>query len=104
MASEIWHKKPPADKPAAIIPIHSRGAIHREENDQMVAWGFAGRNPRIPQKVITGRFEMERDGQVASLEYSMTGDVLELIHTEVPNKLRGLGFVSISRERASICP
>ena len=66
----------------------------------MVAWGIAGRNPQKPQKVTTGRFEMERDGQVASLEYSMTGNVLELIHTEVPNKLRGLGLASSLAENA----
>ena len=66
----------------------------------MVAWGIAGRNPQKPQKVTTGRFEMERDGQVASLEYSMTGNVLELIHTEVPHKLRGLGLASSLAENA----
>jgi uncharacterized protein len=66
----------------------------------MVAWGIAGRNPQKPQKVTTGRFEMERDGQVASLEFSMTGNVLELIHTEVPSKLRGRGLASSLAENA----
>jgi uncharacterized protein len=53
-----------------------------------------------PQKVTTGRFEIERDGQVASLEYSLTGNVLALIHTEVPTKLRGLGLASSLSETA----
>jgi hypothetical protein len=48
----------------------------------MVAWGLVGRKPQKPQKVTTGRFEMEHDGQAASLEYSLAGNVLELIHTE----------------------
>ncbi len=35
----------------------------------MVAWGIVGRKPQTQQKVTTGRFEIEREGQVASLEY-----------------------------------
>jgi hypothetical protein len=37
---------------------------------------------------------MERDGERAYLEYSLSGRVLELIHTEVPRKLRGIGLAS----------
>ena len=71
----------------------------------MVAWGLVGRRPPKPQEVTTGRFEIERDGEVASLEYSMTGNVLALIHTEVPDKLRGLGScILVGRERASMGP
>jgi len=66
----------------------------------MVAWGLVGRKPQTPQKVTTGRFEIEQDGQVASLEYSMTGNVLALIHTEVPDKLRGLGLATTLAENA----
>jgi uncharacterized protein len=66
----------------------------------MVAWGLVGRKPPTPQKVTTGRFEIERDGDVASLEYSMTGNVLALIHSEVPDKLRGLGLASLLAENA----
>ena len=66
----------------------------------MVAWGLVGRKPPTPQKVTTGRFEIEQDGEVAYLEYSMTGNVLELIHTEVPNKLHGLGLASLLAENA----
>jgi len=63
-------------------------------------FGILGRKPQTPQKVTTGRFEIERDGQVASLEYSMSGNVLELIHTDVPDKLRGLGLASLLAENA----
>ena len=66
----------------------------------MVAWGLVGRKPQQPQEVTTGRFEIEQDGQVASLEYSMTGNVLALIHTEVPDKLRGLGLATTLAENA----
>lgn len=47
-----------------------------------------------PQLVTTGRFELERDGQVAYLEYTLAGDVLGLIHSEVPESLRGQGLAS----------
>ena len=66
----------------------------------MVAWGIAGRKPPKPQEVTTGRFEIEQDGEVASLEYTMTGNVLALIHTEVPDKLRGLGLATTLAENA----
>jgi hypothetical protein len=46
------------------------------------------------QTVTSGRIEMERDGERAYLEYSLSGRVLELIHTEVPRKLRGIGLAS----------
>jgi predicted GNAT family acetyltransferase len=54
----------------------------------MVGWRIVSRKSQAPQKVTTGRFEVERDGEVAYLEYSMTGSVLGLIHTEVPAELR----------------
>ena len=66
----------------------------------MVAWGLVGRKPQQPQEVTTGRFEIEQDGEVASLEYTMTGNVLALIHTEVPDKLRGLGLATTLAENA----
>lgn len=49
---------------------------------------------KAPQKVTTGRFEIERNGEIATLEYTLTGNVLGLIHTEVPEKLRGLGIAT----------
>ena len=47
-----------------------------------------------PQQVISGRFELERDGHIAWLEYTLAGNVLELKHTEVPDALRGHGLAS----------
>jgi hypothetical protein len=46
------------------------------------------------QTVTPGRIEIARNGDVAYLEYSLDGNVLELIHTEVPKKLRGTGIGS----------
>ena len=63
-------------------------------------WGIF-RHKRLPQqKVTTGRFEIERNGEVAYLEYSLSGSVLELTHTEVPKKLRGMGLASSLAETA----
>jgi uncharacterized protein len=51
--------------------------------------------PKEPRTIVTnGRFELERDGKVAFLEYSYDGSTLELIHTEVPDELRGSGLGS----------
>jgi predicted GNAT family acetyltransferase len=57
-------------------------------------------NVRQPQKVTTGRFEIERDGDMAYLEYSLGGSVLVLLHTEVPRNLRGKGMASSLAETA----
>jgi hypothetical protein len=65
-----------------------------------VAWGIFGHKPQSKLKVTTGRLEIERDGEVAYLEYSLSGNVLELIHTEVPEKLRGMGLASSLAETA----
>jgi predicted GNAT family acetyltransferase len=53
-----------------------------------------GRPKPLPQLVSNGRFELERDGHVAYLEYNLAGKVLQLIHTEVPEALRGKGVAS----------
>jgi predicted GNAT family acetyltransferase len=66
----------------------------------MAGWKLFGRKAQAPQKVTTGRFEVDRDGQVAYLEYTLTGNVLGLLHTEVPEKLRGLGIASTLAETA----
>jgi hypothetical protein len=47
--------------------------------------------PAAPTLVTSGRFEFEKDGAVAYLEYSLAGKVLELIHTEVPREMQGTG-------------
>jgi predicted GNAT family acetyltransferase len=66
----------------------------------MCAWGIFRDKPRPAQKVTSGRFEIERDGEIAYLEYSLDGNVLELTHTEVPAKLRRLGLASMLAENA----
>jgi len=47
-----------------------------------------------PQQAISGRLEIERDGHIAYLEYTLAGKVLQLIHSEVPSALRGQGLAS----------
>jgi predicted GNAT family acetyltransferase len=63
-------------------------------------WNIFRRKPLPLQKVTTGRFEIEQSGQVAYLEYSLAGNILELIHTEIPEKLRHLGLASALAENA----
>jgi uncharacterized protein len=66
----------------------------RSRDIQSVAMRFFGSNKRTPELVTNGRFELERDGQVAYLEYTVAGDVLELLHSEIPQPLRGTGIAS----------
>jgi predicted GNAT family acetyltransferase len=63
-------------------------------------WDIFRRKPQPQQKLTTGRFEIERDGAVAYLEYSLAGDTLVLSHTEIPEKLRHLGLASSLAETA----
>ena len=53
-----------------------------------------GKKKETPQEVKAGRFEIEQDGHVAYLEYTIAGNVLGLVHTEVPAELRGRGLAS----------
>ena len=53
-----------------------------------------GKPDKVTQQVTNGRFEIESDGNVAYLEYALAGKVLELIHTEVPDSMRGRGVAS----------
>lgn len=53
-----------------------------------------GKKKPAPELVTTGRFELERDGHVASLQYTVAGHVLALLHTEIPEELRGSGIAS----------
>jgi predicted GNAT family acetyltransferase len=53
-----------------------------------------GRSKPSPQKVTSGRFEIERNGHVAYLEYALAGNVLQLIYSEVPEAMRGQGIAS----------
>ena len=45
-------------------------------------------------QVTSGRFEIERDGHVAFLDYALAGQILQLIHTEVPPPLQRMGLAS----------
>ena len=63
-------------------------------------WKSFRHKPQPLQKVTTGRFEIERNGEVAYLEYSLSGNILELTHTEVPEKLRRMGLASVLAETA----
>jgi hypothetical protein len=63
-------------------------------------WEIFRRKPRPLQIVTTGRFEIERNGEVAYLEYSLSGNILVLTHTEVPEKLRHMGLASSLAETA----
>jgi len=47
-----------------------------------------------PVQATSGRIEIERQGHVAYLEYTLAGKVLQLIHSEVPASLRGQGLGS----------
>jgi predicted GNAT family acetyltransferase len=60
----------------------------------MGVWEIFSKKQRTPQKVTTGRFEIERNGDVAYLDYSLAGDTLVLSHTEIPEKLRHMGLSS----------
>jgi uncharacterized protein len=53
---------------------------------------FFRKKSRPAAIVHSGRFELEQDGHVATLEYTLAGDVLTLIETEVPPALRGSGI------------
>lgn len=45
--------------------------------------------PAVTDNTARHRFELTRDGQTAFLQYERTAGVLKLIHTEVPDALRG---------------
>lgn len=63
-------------------------------------WKIFHRKPQRQQKVTTGRFEIERNGEVAFLEYELSENLLVLSHTEVPKDLRGKGLASELAETA----
>jgi hypothetical protein len=70
------------------------------ERQLMFGWKMTSHKTREPEKVTTGRFEIEQDGAVAYLEYTLTDHVLGLIHSEVPDKLRGRGLAASLAETA----
>jgi uncharacterized protein len=64
------------------------------------AWRIFQRKSQPQVKLTTGRFEIERNGEIAYLEYGLSGNVLELIHTEAPKDLRGAGLAASLAEAA----
>ena len=60
---------------------------------------FGNKKPAA-ELVTTGRFELERDGHVASLQYTVAGHVLALLHSEIPESLRGSGVASTLAQTA----
>ena len=48
-----------------------------------------GATADVVDNLDTSRFELTTDGQTAFLLYKKTPETLELIHTEVPEALRG---------------
>jgi predicted GNAT family acetyltransferase len=60
---------------------------------------FGDKKP-APELVTTGRFELGRDGHVATLQYTIAGHVLALLHTEIPQALRGSGIASTLAQTA----
>jgi len=52
------------------------------------------------QVVTSGRFEIEQEGRLAYLDYTVAGNVLALLHTEVPHELRHKGLASELAESA----
>lgn len=66
----------------------------------MSGWKSFGSNTGPKEEVTTGRFEIEQDGKIAYLEYSLSENVIELTHTHVPESLRGRGLASELAETA----
>jgi predicted GNAT family acetyltransferase len=49
-------------------------------------------NIMITNNQLAGRFEIAYDKSMAVLEYLVKGNLLTLVHTEVPEELGGKGF------------
>ena len=73
--------------------MHIKGLV-------MVAWELFRRKAAAQKMVKSGRFEIERNVKIAYLEFSLSASVLELIHTEIPENLRGMGLASALAETA----
>src|SRR5271165_822701 len=59
-----------------------------------------GNKKRAPSVVTAGRFELERDGHVATLDYTLAGEILGLLETSVPEALRGTGIAGMLAKTA----
>lgn len=88
------------DRGAELSPLETLSGLESAGEFVMDVWGIFRRNSPPAQKVTTGRFEIERDGEIAYLEYTLSGNILGLIHTEVPERLRHMGLASSLAETA----
>ncbi|MEP6991966.1 MAG: GNAT family N-acetyltransferase [bacterium] len=50
--------------------------------------------PVVVNNTATSQFEIRTDGGLALLKYTILGDRIELVHTEVPASVGGGGFGS----------
>jgi hypothetical protein len=50
--------------------------------------------PDIHHNAVARRFEAEVDGALARADYQLTGGVMRLYHTEVPQALEGRGIAA----------
>jgi predicted GNAT family acetyltransferase len=48
----------------------------------------------VQHNLADGRFEIAVEGRKAVLQYRRSGDTMRLIHTEVPEPLRGRGLAN----------
>jgi predicted GNAT family acetyltransferase len=46
----------------------------------------------VRHNASAGRFELETDGGLARADYRMQGDVMRIVHTEVPPEAEGKGI------------
>jgi len=51
-------------------------------------------NDAVKHNVAGGRFEITQDGRTSILQYRRSEDTIRLIHTEVPEPLRGRGLAN----------
>ncbi|HEU4564814.1 MAG TPA: GNAT family N-acetyltransferase [Gemmatimonadaceae bacterium] len=49
-------------------------------------------HPAVVHDAAAGQFEMRENGQLAFLAYTMAGNRIRLVHTEVPPELQGRGY------------
>lgn len=51
-------------------------------------------NNPVKHNVAEGQFEITQENQTALLQYRRSGETIRLIHTEVPEALRGRGLAN----------
>ena len=51
--------------------------------------------PTVTRNDSTNQFEIQTDAGLALLRYSRYGNIIDLVHTEVPEELAGKGLASV---------